>query len=56
MEKEQVVKELKELEVKLDEEYGKIRRLFMQGWLSKPAWARAAVWVLLGAVTALAFK
>ena len=48
--------ELQKLEAELDIELGKIKRLFLQGWLSKPAWARACVWILFGVVTALVFK
>ena len=49
-------KELRDLEAKIDMNYGKIKRLLMQGWMSKPAWARAAAWCLFSAVTALALR
>jgi hypothetical protein len=49
-------KELVNLEAELDAEFGKMKRLFMQGWMTKPAWARAAVWFLAGVVTALALR
>ncbi len=51
-----VKKELQKLETELDAEFGKVKRLLMQGWMSKPAWARACVWILFGAVTALVLR
>lgn len=56
MNKQQVITELTILEARIDHHYGKFQRLLMHGWLSKPAWARAAVWFLLGVVTALALR
>ena len=49
-------KELQKLETEIDAEFGKVKRLLMQGWMSKPAWARACVWILFGAVTALVLR
>ena len=48
--------ELQKLETELDAEFGKMKRLFLQGWITKPAWARATVWFLVGVVTALALR
>jgi len=51
-----VKQELDDLTTNLDAHSGKFKRLLMQGWLSKPAWARASVWFLLGGVTALVLR
>ena len=56
MKKTYFKKKLKEVESELDAEFGKMKRLFLHGFVSKPAWARAAVWLLLGIVTALALR
>ncbi len=41
-------RELKDLEEKIDFRTGKVKRMLSQGFLSKPAWARASFWFVLG--------
>ena len=47
---------LEVLEVQIDAKFGKVKRMFMHGWMSKPAWVRATGWFVAGAFVALALS
>jgi len=48
-----VKKKLEKIQQELDQDFGKIKRLMMQGLISKPAWVRAMVWFMLGAAAVI---
>ncbi len=54
----QEIKEtLQKMEGEVDVLLGKPKRWLMQGWMSKPAWIRAAFWFVVGNFTcAIAFS
>jgi len=41
---------LKALEANIDQEFGKIKRVIVHGWMSKPAYIRALGWFISGGV------
>jgi hypothetical protein len=52
----EVKAKLKELEVELDEEFGKMGRLLSLNWYAKPAWFRYFCVAMFGLVTGLALR